>query len=150
MSSRLFREVGASSPGEEVEMAGVADKGEAFITITRKVRSRQLLITSLPAGLSLSAARPVVHKSIFHVDNASGGCKPSDIIDHLKLLDIPVVSCFECKSWRKLGFEEITSRAFHLYVEKEIANKILDKEICHVTSWQDRGNSNLLRPRSPL
>jgi len=77
----------------------------------------------------LSAAKPVLHKSIFHVDNAAEGSLPSDIIDHLKSMEIPVVSCFERKSWRKFGPEEMGSRAFRLCVEKEVVKKILDKEI---------------------
>src|SRR6218665_3715750 len=87
-----------------------------------------LLVTSI-SSTRLSAANPVLHKSIFHVDNAAEGCLPSDIIDHLKSMEIPVISCFECKSWRKLGPEEMASKGFRLCVEKEVVKKILDKEI---------------------
>ena len=63
--------------------------------------------------------------------DAAGGCSPGDIIDHLKSMEIPVVSCFECtcKPWRKLRPEQMASKAFRLCVKKEVVNKILDKEI---------------------
>ena len=113
-----------------------ADGGGDPFTIVKSKKKRPekskkpAIVGSFTASESkLSAARPVVHKAIFHVDNASEGCQPNDIIDHLKSLDIPVVSCFDCKSWRKQGSLENTSRAFRLCVEKEIVSKILDKEI---------------------
>src|SRR6218665_1798930 len=66
----------------------------------------RLIIGNFNASLTkLSAAKPVLH--IFPVDNAAEGCPPGDVIDHLKSMEIPVISCFECKSWRKLGPEEI-------------------------------------------
>jgi hypothetical protein len=128
---RLLSEVVASSPGDEVETAGVAGSEEPFITVTRKrltSKKRAIVGSFTASGSKLSAARPVLQKSIFHVDNAAEGCQPSDIIDHLKSLNIPIVSCFDCKSWRKKGPAEINSAAFRLCVEKEQANKILNKE----------------------
>ncbi len=88
---RLFSEVVA--PQHNV----ADDSREAFLPVTRKKQkckkpSRPIVGNFNASVTKLSAAKPVLHKSIFHVDNAAEGSLPSDIIDHLKSMEIPVVS----------------------------------------------------------
>src|SRR6218665_41873 len=60
---------------------------------------------------------------------------PSDIADHLKSVDIPAVSVFECKLWRKPGSDGEGFKAFRLCIERGIRGQ--------KASWFARGNSRL-------
>lgn len=113
------------------EVAGqLSTDGGTFTTVKSK-RNRPQKITvgsRKDSSAKIGAAKPVLFKSIFHVDNISREYGPGDLVDHLKSVDIPAVSVLESKSWRKSGPGGDVFKAFRLCVERQHADRIMAKD----------------------
>lgn len=119
-----------SATAEATELFITDDVGVAFTVVkSKKKKPRKITVGTLEGNSAkINAAKPVLLKSIFHVDNISEKFGPSDIVEHLKSVDIPAVSVFECKSWRKPGPDGEGFKAFRLCIERQNADRIMERD----------------------
>lgn len=94
----------------------------------RKPTAKSIVGSVASNSSKLVAANPIIQKAIFQVDNIANNIGTEEIIDHLAQQNIPVISVFECQSWRRLSSPGADMKAIRLCVEKHVADRILLSE----------------------
>jgi hypothetical protein len=82
------------------------------------------------SGHSLAAAKPLVKKAVFCIDNVDKSVTVDDVCSFVSGLNIQVLSLFNTKTRRRhrtdLGIEHDDCKAFRLCINADHRNRLLD------------------------
>jgi len=137
------------------DYATVASRNRRGFRSSREQQSKQLpkktnskrILGEGAAGEhgNLQSAVQIKRKAVFHVDNLEPTSTTTTVEDHLKKLGIPVLTCFNAKSWmRDDEREQVT--AFRVCIPAEYRDRFMDKmswpKGILITVWKFKTNNN--------
>jgi hypothetical protein len=98
----------------------------------RQPRRLPLIIgksTMLQSMCKVAAAKPLLKKSVFYIDNVDTSVSANDLTEFVKSLSVDVLSCFEVKPrkrWSNANDGSASCRAFRLCIPETHQPKLLD------------------------
>lgn len=107
--------------------ANLGDENEGWTNSRQKRGKKKEKVRGSSDKISnFVAAKEIIKKTIYHLDNIAEGTLAEDVTEHLKNIGVPVISCFDCKSFRNQGKTE--ARAFRLCIDKQFSKAVLNGE----------------------
>ena len=99
-----------------------------------RTRARVLFGKSVNTDTKISAAKQIRKKAVLCIDNVSTECSVDDIKSFVSGLSVQVVTCYEVKSRRRRGDDEVISdrKAFRLCIYDDDRKRLLDDSV-----WPD-------------
>ena len=103
------------------------------------------------SGCKITAAKTLVKKAVFCIDNVDKSVTVNDMIVFVTSLSVKVITCFEAKPRKRRSEEngESNSKAFRLCINNEHRQKLLDPDVwpayITISDWffkADKGSEN--------